>query len=293
VLGACAERGVPVASFSKNNNIPLGTTDYHEILKDPNIDAVIIATRHDKHAQIASDALLAQKHIYLEKPLALTTEELNSLNNIVTQVDKRPVFMVGYNRRYAPITAELKGKVQNRVSPLIINYRVNAGMLSPDHWLNSNEGGGRLIGEACHMIDFFQAVIDRSLVGISITSIRVPKNIGHRPDENFSAQLTYKDGSIGNLIYTSLGHAAVPKESIELFWDGNTAVISDFQSLTINGRQIRAFTNKPDKGHFDAIRIFFDAIEKGSPSPVSWDQLQETSLATLQLDQEIWGRLST
>src|SRR5205823_2986267 len=140
-----------------------------------------------------------------------------SLDKTVRNLSSCPVFMVGFNRRFAPTTEKLSEALAGRPGPLMATYRVNAGALPPDHWANTAEGGGRLRGEACHMIDFFQAIVRSPLKSAVGRAIHAPG--GARPDENFSAEFEFDDGSLGTLIYTSLGHADVSKEWLEVHWD--------------------------------------------------------------------------
>jgi len=248
----------------------------------------VIATRHNSHAKIAEEALRAGKHVYLEKPMALNNDELAELDKLVRSFSTSPVLMVGYNRRYAPLIETVKKNMSARSEPVMGLYRVNAGALPAGHWIHSEEGGGRLRGEACHMLDVFQYLIGAPLKGYAISSVSPNDRV--RPDENFSAQCQYEDGSLCTLVYTSLGHESVPKEYVELHWGGNTAILDDFRSLDIIGGQKLSQSSKQDKGHLNALQTFYQSMKSGISFPTPWDQLVETSRACIDLDLEAWGK---
>lgn len=290
VTGVCAANSSTAFSMAKQLDASIVSTNYKELLQNPSIDAVIVGTRHDKHALIAEEALRAGKHVFLEKPLALTLEEIDRLDKTVQGLSSLPVLMVGFNRRYAPMTLALKNALSNRQSPLVCLFRVNAGSLPAQHWANSLEGGGRLRGEACHMVDFFQTLVGSPLAGMSISAIGVPQNTAAHPDENFSAQFSYADGSLCTLLYTSLGNPRVSKEWVEVHWMGQSAVIDDFKKLSFYGGQGRSLSGNQDKGYRQTLEAFFQAIQSGHSFPTPWAELTETSRAVVELDREVWGK---
>jgi len=291
IVGVCAASSSSASLVGKQVKASVISTKYEDILSDSNINAVFISTRHNMHASMAREALLHQKHVYLEKPLALSFEELEELERSMEKLDKPLTFMVGFNRRFAPMTKTLFKALSNRKSPLMVNYQVNAGHLPATHWTKSEEGGGRLIGEACHMIDFFRYVVDSPLKKVSIVAIHGAPSDLCRPDENFSAQFSYEDGSVCNLIYSSLGNPLHPKERIEAVWDYKGAVINDFKELTLYDESKQVISDQQDKGHLKALETFSTSIRKGITFPIPWNQLVETTQATFELDREVWGRL--
>jgi predicted dehydrogenase len=177
-----------------------------------------------------------------------------------------------------------------RQSPLVSLFRVNAGALPAQHWANGAEGGGRLRGEACHMLDFFQAIVGAPLESISVSAIKPTASSVGQPDENFSAQFSYADGSLCTLVYTSLGHAGVSKEYVETHWMGKSAVIDDFKKLTFHGGVGKNISSGQDKGHRAALDAFFKSIQQGISFPTPWADLLETSRAVIELDREVWGK---
>jgi len=293
IIGVCASNGNSVATAGRQLQAAIMTTDYKALIQDPRVDAVLIATRHDKHAKMAEDALKAGKHVYLEKPLALEIAELDSLDAMLKGLSTPPTLVVGFNRRYAPLMKKLYPHLAKRGGPIVAHYRVNAGELPANHWTKTFEGGGRLRGEACHMIDLFQAIVGYPLKGIMVSAAGKKEQDTTRPDENFSAQLTYQDGSLCNLVYTSLGNPNLPKEYIEIHWDGKSAVLEDFSRLTIFGENKKTDGMPQDKGHLAALEVFANAIANGVPFPTPWANLYETTQAAIELDKEVWGRIPT
>jgi predicted dehydrogenase/threonine dehydrogenase-like Zn-dependent dehydrogenase len=288
-VGVCTATGATATTMGRQLDASLVTNDYQEILNSAEVDAVLISTRHNTHAKIAEAALKSGKHVYLEKPLALTLEELESLDRTVRGLDPCPVFMVGFNRRYSPFALRLSQAFARRQSPLLISYRVNAGMLPETHWSLTEEGGGRLRGEACHMVDLFRFLVNQPLAGYDLEAIRATS--GLRPDENFQARFTYADGSLCTLVYTSMGNKDLPKEWAECHWDGKSAVMEDFKTLRFYGQTGDQALPHQDKGHAEALKRFVSAIATRDPFPTPWEQVFETTRATIELDREVRGRL--
>ena len=292
VTAVCTASGANAASIAKQFNADFLTTDYRELLASGDVDAVVISTRHDVHAEMALEAIKAGKHVYLEKPLALTRDELKRLDRALRDLPNPPVVMVGFNRRYAPLAQRLKRALRPRTSPLAVQYRVNAGALPPGHWANGPEGGGRLRGEACHMVDFFRFLTDAPLEAAHAEGLRGGPDDQTRPDENFSAHFRYADGSVCDLLYTSLGHPGVPKERVEVHGGGRTYILDDFVSLSLYGAAEKGTSGAQDKGHRDALEAFFGAIRAGLSFPIPWEELAETTQACVELDHHLWGRLA-
>lgn len=291
ISAICAATPTSAANIAAHYKVPMTSTNALDIFHHSGIDAVLISTRHHQHAAMAINALKAGKHVYLEKPLALTETEVNEVASACETVDRLPVLFVGFNRRFSASAIKLKSEVQSRTTPMMLTYRVNAGSLPPQHWVYTDQGGGRLRGEACHMIDFFQFLVEKPLIEMAILPIQGSGSTAVRPDDNFSAQFKYEDGSVCTLIYTSQGHSSVSKEWIEVHWNGNSAVIDDFKSLSINGKFIGRPMSIQDKGHLNALRVFFNCIQNAQASPFTLDMLKETTIATIKLDQQVWGKI--
>ncbi|HSE85707.1 MAG TPA: bi-domain-containing oxidoreductase, partial [Candidatus Binatia bacterium] len=268
----------------------LAGTDYRESLTDAAVDAVLIATRHHLHAEMIADALRAGKHVFVEKPLALTPEELNNLERIVNQLGDSaagcPVVFVGFNRRYSPYALRLRELLASRSTPLQICYRMNAGYLPLEHWVHGPEGGGRVLGEACHIFDFF-----RFLTGAPATHVLAApaRGLGRDvlPTDNFIATIRYADGSVCTLLYTALGAPELPKESMELHADGKSFRLHNYRQLEAFGAKANLWTSKEQKGHCEEITAFHDAISGSVDWRALWDEALEVTRTTLEVDRQV------
>lgn len=290
ITGVCTGHSASAQSLARQLKAPLAATDPEIFLSDSRIDAVLIGTRHDSHARLAKLALQRGKHIYLEKPLALHRDELSDLDRTVRSLSTAPVFMVGFNRRFAPLSVALRNALNTRRSPLVMTYRVNAGAIPPDHWSQTTEGGGRLRGEACHMVDLFRYLVGHPLKEVQVGAVVPSGSSTLRPDENFSASFNYEDGSLATLVYTSQGSPDLPKEFLDVNWDGQSATLNDFKDLRFFGAP-GGESARQDKGHKAALETFLTAVRTGQSFPIPWDQLVETTEACIRLDDEVWGRM--
>ena len=277
VVAVATRSGLTAAVAAREAGATLATADYAEVLTSPEVDAVLIATRHDQHARLAKEALGAGKGVLLEKPLALNEEELESLLSAV-EASGLP-FLVGYNRRFSDATRLLRERRGAHAAPLVAAYRVNASPIAPSDWSNGPEGGGRAVGEACHMVDFLQAVI-----GANVDQVESLSRLGEAPDANFSAQLRFSDGSLALLLYTTAGHADLPKERVEVFLGGEAAVLDDFRTLqTHKSGWRKARKYRVDKGYRNEWIAFHKACSSGSPLPIPLDQLRSVTRATFRI----------
>jgi predicted dehydrogenase/threonine dehydrogenase-like Zn-dependent dehydrogenase len=254
------------------------STNYQDVLDDPDVDAVLICTRHHLHAQQAIQAAQAGKAIFLEKPMALNQEELERLVDVLHET-KVP-FMVGYNRRFSPAAQQIKDLVAGRQSPLMILYRMNAGYLPPDHWTQTAEGGGRIIGEACHIFDLFQYLIESPVLEVSATPI-VPQSEHILASDNMSVTLRYDDGSVATLVYTALGSTDFSKEYMEVYTDGKVITVDDYRELRLSSFPAKSWSfNVQQKGHLDELEMFSKFVRRRQPSRVSVHDLVETANIT-------------
>ena len=263
------------------------TTDYQEILQDENIDMVLIATRHNLHAPMAMEAAKTGKAVFLEKPMALNQEELDELVKVLkeTQVP----FMVGFNRRFSPFAVRAKEIISQRQNPLIINYRVNAGYIPLDHWVHTEEGGGRIIGEACHMFDLFNYWVDSQVEKINVNAIK-PKTSQVLSRDNFTATIQYADGSVCILTYTALGAQEFGKEYIEIHTDGQTLIIDDFKSLEVFGGKTKGLKSKSvQKGHLEELQLFAQCNKGESDLPILLEQLMNATKTSFMVALNVRG----
>ncbi|MBH30522.1 MAG: oxidoreductase [Candidatus Marinimicrobia bacterium] len=257
------------------------STSIDDIL-DLDLDAVLIGTRPNKHAEMVLKCISSGKNVLTEKPLALGWEELHKIKDFYDSSDKvsLPLLMTGFNRRFSPYMKRIKEAIRFRNTPLIINYQMNTKYLPKDHWERTDEGGGRNLTEACHIYDLFTFLCDTEVDEISASSIRSTDD-HYGKNENFSAHIRFVDGSLCNLTYTSLGSTAYPKEICHLFFDQTVFYLNNYTSLDVFGPIDDHFeTSFQDKGHFEEMGCFFSAIRNKSDWPIPfWHQTQATEIA--------------
>lgn len=261
------------------------STDVPAALADPVVNAVVIATRHDTHARYVCEALAAGKHVFVEKPLALTELELDAVRVAYEAACERgpaPVFMVGFNRRFAPLSMELKQRLARVPGARCLIYTVNAGQVPVEHWSHEPAvGGGRIIGEVCHFIDLLRFITGSPIVAVQTDAL--PAAAGAL-SESASIALRFVDHSIGTVHYFANGARAFPKERLEVFSGGSTLVLNNFRrletysppslGLRLPGRQ--------DKGNRACLQAFIAAVRGGAPSPMPFAEILEVSRATLE-----------
>ena len=239
-------------------------SDWRQVVDDPEVDAVLIATRHDLHASVASAALQSGKAVFLEKPMALSEFDLTALMDAWQSSGR--VLQVGFNRRFAPTFLRLKAGFAGHRPPLVMAYRVNAGGVSANSWVvDPVQGGGRLVGEVCHMLD---TLVD--LAGCCIVSVYAQPGSGAGDDVVLS--LAFADGSVGTIVYASAGDRSMPKEYLEVLGGGRSAVLDDFRTLQLyaNGSttKVGGRLARQDKGHAAELSAFITAVRTGASSPV-------------------------
>lgn len=264
------------------------STDYREVLNDPNVDAVIIATRHLLHGQMALEALKAGKHVLLEKPLALTYQDIKNLDLFIKETNEKdlPVLMTGYNRRFSPFAKKMQSLLNARSAPFIINYRMNAGFISDDHWVHGPEGGGRNLGEACHIYDLFLYLANSRVTELTAASIK-PLSNHYRYNDNFVTTLSFENGSIATLTYTALGSRDYSKEMADLYYDGKIVILNDYKSLDVYGKQEKPIiVSLQDKGHKNQLIEFYEAIRTGK-WPIPWWQQQQSAQIALAVEGQL------
>ena len=257
-----------------------------EVLTSPDIDALFVLTRHDTHAPLVAQALRAEKPVFVEKPLAISREQMTQLREEYAarvQSGHAPFVMVGFNRRFAPFTERIREFFTGRCEPMIIHARVNAGPLPQSHWIHSQ--GGRVLGEFCHFVDWVRAVINSPIE--SVTATGLPNGTQH-PADNIAVVLRFADGSVANLLYLTNGDRSIPKEFFEIFCEGATARLEDFRTLELarNGK-LERFKIQQDKGHRREIELTIDAIRSGRPSPITFEELAEVTDATLSVHEAL------
>jgi len=280
--GIVTATGTSARSVAERYSFGFCATDITEVLADEETTAVFIATRHDSHAKYAQMALRARKHVLVEKPLALDAAELALLRDEVLATDR--VLMVGFNRRFAPLIQEIKKAFGS--GPMAFVYRINAGSIPKDSWIQDpRAGGGRIVGEVCHFIDTLVF-----LSGSTIDTVHAVAMPGSAPTaDTVVISLQFRNGSIGSICYFANGPKRMPKEQLEVFKDGQCAVLSDYKELVVHGgsspRRKKLFSQ--DKGQAEMVRQFLDAVRTGGPSPISFAELDVVTEATFKTLQSL------
>ncbi len=285
LVGIASAGGLHAQHLGKKFGFRYAASSNDEILNDPDINTVAILTRHDTHADLVVKALEAGKHVFVEKPLAVNSEQLAGVGEQLS-VNGNRLLTVGFNRRFAPLAQQLQASLVTRQEPLYMHYRVNAGYIPLNHWTHDPEqGGGRIIGEGCHFIDFLTFLVGSAPV--SVSAVALP-NGGKYREDNASMTFTFVDGSVGVVDYLANGDKAFPKERVEVFCGGQVAVLDDFRLLEIikNGKKKTVKLTGQDKGHFNEMQAFVNALRSGTP-PIAYDQLIGVTKATFAAVESI------
>jgi predicted dehydrogenase/threonine dehydrogenase-like Zn-dependent dehydrogenase len=293
LVGIASASGMSAQHAARRFGFRYASSKESEIIQNPQVNTVAILTRHDLHARQVVEALTAGKHVFCEKPLALTETELQGIEAILQiqngdsprsghdDTPTGPLLTVGLNRRFAPMAQRLKSFLSDRKEPFVALYRVNAGYLPPSHWLHDLQiGGGRIIGEGCHFVDLLTYLAGDP--PISVTAQVLP-DAGRYREDNVIMNFAFPDGSIGSLAYLANGDKAFSKERLEVFCTGRVGVLDDFRSLSLlqNGRK-QTFRSRlrQDKGHRAEWQAFSSAINTGSAAPIPYRHLFAVSRAT-------------
>ena len=277
--------GVSSVHVGKKNGIEEATTDTNGLISDPDVDALVISTRHNSHAKQVCAGLKESKHIFVEKPLVLTRDELTEVTEVYNGLEKKPLLMVGFNRRYAPHVIKIKQLLSSKSSPISMVMTVNAGFIPADHWVHDPaSGGGRIIGEACHFVDLLRFLADASIESVNAVAMDSQCN------DSVSIQLRFKNGSIGVVNYLANGSKSLAKERLEVFCNGAVLQLDNFRAL--RGYGWSGFKSdklwRQDKGQKTCTKAFVDAIASGDDSQlISFSELSEVTLACLDIMDQI------
>ena len=304
LVGVCAANGSHAHHVAKKFDFKYCATDEASLIHDASINTVVIATRHHLHAEQVIAALKAGKHVFCEKPLCLNADQLREIADVYQEQQNhspsrqpdpqhddrpkryRPRLMVGFNRRFAPLAVELKNFLGAIREPLALHYRVNAGFIAANHWLNDPEqGGGRVIGEVCHFVDFLTFLVEAPLVEVQARSLSNP---GKYSNDNVIGSLRFADGSHGTISYLANGDRSYSKERLEVFGGGAVAVLEDFRRLETvkQGRKkVSRSLLRQDKGHRAEWEAFVSALRNGKDSPVPFAEIVYTMSATFALEE--------
>ncbi len=274
--------GRQAARLLPDSNVQVGT-DYDQFLAS-DIDMVLIGTRHNSHADLAIRALEAGKAVFVEKPMCITRDEFDQLKDVLSKTNAP--FMVGYNRRFSPAVQKIRQITDKRVNPLMIHYTMNAGMVPYDAWVHTDEGGGRIIGEGCHLFDLFRSLTGSPVESVSVDGIH-PKTAAVRSSDNVVATVKYADGSVCTLLYTALGNTAASKERMEVFCDEQLFVLDDYKTLESFGANCTWEAKQADKGHFAELEFFAEQVMKGNRFPIPLEEMEETWLISRQVADQL------
>ena len=281
--------GLSSSHYGKKMGFRMATTDLEQIWHNNLINAVVIATRHDSHSNQVISALNSGKHVFVEKPLALTLKELSQIDSVFQSVNKEnnnPLrLMVGFNRRFAPHILKMKSLLDNINNPKIIIMTINAGEIPADHWTQDSEvGGGRIIGEGCHFIDLMRHLVGHKIINYTASTIGSGPGVDIREDK-VSITLSFLDGSLGTIHYLSNGGPSFPKERIEVFCDNSVLQMDNYRVLKGYNwpgfKKLKLF--KQDKGQKACASSFVDAIAHGTESPIPYNEIMESSRISIEI----------
>ncbi len=271
-VGIVSASGTSAHHAARRYGFGFAASDPEAVLQDPAINIIALLTRHNLHTPQILDAWKAGKHVYCEKPLAISQAQFEMVIDALE--DEQPLLMLGFNRRFAPMSKKLKAFIDKRQEPLFAHFRVNANLLPSDHWLIDPEvGGGRIIGEACHFIDLLTFLVGEN--PIEVTTQGLPDN-GKYCEDNIVMNFRFPDGSLGVVSYLANGDKSYPKEYLEVFSGGRVAVLHDWRKLEMihkGHKKVKRHYLRQDKGHQAAWRAFLDAVQGEEAPPIPYEQL--------------------
>ena len=275
--GVMSRAGFKAKTVADQFEAEYATANVDDILNDPKIDLILIATRHDSHAELVLKSLKAGKHTFVEKPLAVNQTELDLIKEFYQQPGEKPVLMTGFNRRFSPFATEIKNHTSKRINPLFIQYRMNAGHIPLDQWVH--EHGGRIVGEACHLIDLMTFFTESKIASISVERIS-PNNDKISAIDNVSIVLKYEDGSVCNIQYFAVGNKQISKEYMEIHFDEKTIIMDDYKTLKGFGVKVKEISlGRSDKGQKQELEVLYNTLKGNANWPIElWDMIQTTEI---------------
>lgn len=274
-------KGITAKNVAEKFGFNICSSDKKDVMENTSINTVFIATPHSSHASLVMESLQSGKNVFVEKPLAISEKELYQVIDVKSSHDHH--LMVGFNRRFAPVSVAIKKEFENAGEPLVVNIRVNAGFIPKDHWAQIPEiGAGRIIGEVCHFIDLMQFFTNAEPVNVYAQRIG-SSNEKLMMDDNIAVVVTFKNGSVGNLTYLSNGDPSLPKELIEVFGAGKTGTIDNFQNGHLHsGNKVRSL-KFAGKGHQQEVQAFLSSLKDGQRSPIDFRSICLTTLTTFKI----------
>lgn len=286
--GIISATGVRAQALGKKYKFNFCTSEPNNIFADEKSDCIYILTRHDTHADLTVSALEAGKHVFVEKPLALSEDELSSITNAQRRSGK--ILLAGFNRRYAPMAIKMRNFFGTRAQPLSIHYRSNVGFRPENHWLHDpQQGGGVILGEACHFIDFCYWFVNAPIIDLDVSALN-GKDTGLISEDNVHITLKFSDGSVATITYLSNGSTAYSRERIEVHCDNKTADLTDFKQLSLaDGKSVKRFSNwiSADIGHRAQTKAFLEAVLDSNPTLIDTKGYLESSYTTILVNQKL------
>jgi len=284
LVGIASAGGLQAQHSARKFGFAYAASSDDEIINDPKVNTVAILTRHDSHADLVVKALKAGKNVFVEKPLAINSDQLSAISKAL-KAEGCPLMAVGFNRRFSPLARGLSTFYSDRTEPMHVHYRVNAGSIPLNHWTQDPAIGGRIIGEACHFVDFITFLVGAAPVSVSAHGL--PDGGKYRED-NVSMTFTFPDGSLGIVDYLANGDRSVAKERVEVFCGGKVAILDDFRSLeTVEDGKRKEVKGRQDKGWVDEWKAFARAIREGGEPPVPYEQLIGVTKSTFAAVESI------
>ncbi len=284
--GVVTSRGITAKNVANKFGFNFCSSEVNDVLGKAEVNTIFIATPHNSHADLSIRSLQAGKNVFVEKPLAINMEQLNAV--IETKKKHTQPLMVGFNRRFAPVSISIKKEFANAGEPIVMNMRINAGAIPKDNWLQQKDiGAGRLIGEMCHFIDLMQFFTNSEPIKVYADCINT-SNDKITPADNISIVVKFRDGSVGNLTYLANGDKGMPKELIEVFGGSKIGVINDFRDGLIykGGKTIKL--KSAGKGHKEEVDAFVNALKAGQDSPISFRSICLTTLTTFKIHDSLY-----
>ncbi len=285
----CSTNGARGKSYARRFGVSYCSTDYNDLLQDPEIDLMVILTRNQHHASQALAAIRAGKHVFVEKPMALTVDECRTLNEAVAETGKQ--LTVGFNRRFAPFYLEQKRQLSRRSTPAVLNCRVNSPGISGSYWMADPKIGGAILGEACHFVDLMYWLLQSEPVSVSAYCLPTGSDdpVG---ENNMTASFLFADGSVGNLTYSTIGSSSSAGERLEAFAPGIGVATEDFKRLTISGSTRKTRSRIwPEKGYAEQMKEFIQDIRTSRTPEVTVRDGARATLACLKMLESAKNRV--
>jgi predicted dehydrogenase/threonine dehydrogenase-like Zn-dependent dehydrogenase len=277
--------GISAVALAAQYGAEYSTTNMQYILDDPDIELVIICTRHNLHAPLAIQALRAGKNVFVEKPPAINESQLDELVATIKETGK--AYIVGYNRRFSKYIQEIDKHTRQRTGKMFLEYTMNAGYIDYSHWAHGKEGGGRIIGEGCHIVDLLGFLTGSKPKKVAVNHL-LPVPGFYMPHDNVSVTVTYEDGSLAVMNYISNGSPSYSKETLKVYFDGKTITMDNYMILSSENLKVKKIkSGSPNKGQEDEMLIFFEYLKNGKKYPIPLDEIATTSRLTFQITDSV------